>query len=149
MVAGMGNNDERMRLEYLIRALWSEDEDALRAKMRELGMEPRLVELGSGEELLYAVALYVRLARRKGWPTKDAGAVMVWAWRQRHFGGPEALQWERRQRDSRPPPPDLGEDALAAAGVRGVFALTEEEKAPDFNAQMDALDEIARGRVSR
>jgi hypothetical protein len=88
--------DDRIRL--VGAALWSEEEGAIRDALVETECFP-WNGVWRGEALLCAVALFVRLARKRGWPRGDARAVMEWAMRNWRDGGPAALSAERKKRD--------------------------------------------------
>lgn len=133
------------RLKDIGRALWEEDQADLEASLRRHGVWPEgdVMELASAERRLLAVALFVKLARGKGWPASPTGS-MVWALRNCTDGGLEALSFERKRRDEKRRPLKIHGAELAVVKA-AAEALRLPEEIPlgekhDFNQQMDALD---------
>lgn len=128
--------------------LWREDEEGLKAALREVGAWPdrgMLVENLTGERLFGTVSLFVQKVRAKGWP-EDPGAILGWSENQGMGVRGPAWHEERKRRDSRRRPglefvQGRASGAFAAAGVEPSALLVPGEEAPvDCDWQMEELE---------
>lgn len=102
---------------------------ALDVALRRVGAWPEGfgLEAVESESLLTATALFVKIVRLKGWPRCPTG-LMVWAWRNRASGGPEALSEIRKRLGRERPASGL------AMALGDAFRVPQEENGvPDLS----------------